>query len=107
MREKYATVLRSYMDIYELFPLFHPYVLATIHKSVWKQKNDEKDYLFVIIDAISSLISLYTTQDKAVAKIFYESAKKRLGFLKRVSIEVFIARTILVSVSTFCWNANL
>ena len=109
-REEYSAELGSYMAVYELFPMFHPYVLETIYKSVWGQEKTERCYSFVILDAMSSLISLYMAEDKTIALAYYESANERLNLIRRVSLEGFMARTILVrsSLDYIAWcNANM
>jgi len=97
--EQYHKALSKYMRIYEQFPLIHPYILTTMYESAQGQREDEKNYLWAMIDAISSLISWYTEGEKT-AEAFYESAKKRLDTLKRRCIERFVTCTILVSRST-------
>jgi|SRR5277367_4080221 len=95
---QYEKTLKNYLQIYEQFPLIRPRVVNAIYESAHNQREDEKNYLWAMIDALCSLISLYTESDD-VTKGFYESAVKRLNSLKRLSVEGFITRTILVSCS--------
>jgi len=83
------------MEIYPEFPLVHPFVLAQMHKSAQKQRDDEVNHIWGIIDCLSALISLHMGE-KELGSIFYESAEKRLDSIAFLCIESFIIRSILV-----------
>ena len=82
--------------VYELFPLFHPTVLAILYKSALVQDESESPYLWGMIDSISSLFSLYAEKSGDTVQLFYESASYRLQGFRSASIEGFICETILV-----------
>ena len=111
-QDEYKSVLRHYATVYELFPLFHPTVLAILYKSALVQDESESPYLWGMIDSISSLFSLYAEKSGDTVQLFYESASYRLQGFRSASIEGFICETILVlnsrllqSPANFTWQA--
>jgi hypothetical protein len=97
--EQYVQTLSKYLEIYEQFPLIDPFVITTVYESTRNQQEDEKNCLWAMVDALSSLIALYTESEET-ASLFFKSAKERLESLKRQSVEPIIVNTILVSVLT-------
>jgi len=88
--------LVEYMKTYQHFPLMHPHAVKELYTSALDKDNPECNYLFGMIDALCSLISL-VTGDSPKALYFYNLGKNRLKTLVDDCVERIIINTIFVS----------
>ena len=94
--DQYNTALKYLIEnLGELYVFFHPNNLAALLESADRQKDDEKVFLWAMIDALASLGALYL-EDARLSELFYASAKKNIDSLASNQVEEFIARTVLV-----------
>lgn len=88
--------LKNYLAIYPRFPLIHPYAVPHLYNSALHQTDNEKHYLWGMVDALCSLICLAVEDDEKSAS-FYRSAREQLDMMGRSFVERVFICTILVS----------
>ena len=95
-QDQYFKALKYLIEeLGELYLFFHPNDLALLLESARRQPDDQKAFLWAMIDALASLGALYL-EDSQLSQNCYESARKKLDSLASNHIEEFIGRTILV-----------